>query len=351
MTTYACVRPLSWLLLVIALLLSGAALAQPNAQRAAAEAAQQQVQPGNSSPFWTDVQAGRFGVTNAQGIDAGVLINTGGEVWRKLHEGPFPFWGAIWLAGVPGAILAFWLIAGPVRLHGASSERVIRRFASWERALHWATAICFVLLAVTGFTLFFGKYYVEALLTYPVYSWVAKTAVTLHNFTAPVFTVALVSLFLAFVKRNLWRAYDWQWVRRLGGFVGNGEPPSGFFNAGEKLWFWFGVTLLGIVMIGSGAVLLFPVYNQPRDVLAIADIVHLSGALLFVGMSFGHIYMGTIGMRGAFRAMREGVVDETWAKEHHGHWYDDLKAGRAHEASDAPLIAPTGTRESPGHAS
>jgi formate dehydrogenase subunit gamma len=184
-----------------------------------------------------------------------------------------------------------------------------------------------------------------------VYSWVAKAAVTLHNFTAPLFTVALVSLFLAFVKRNLWRAYDWQWVRRFGGFIGHAEPPSGFFNAGEKLWFWFGVTVLGLVMIGSGAVLLLPVYNQPRDVLAIADIVHLSGALLFVGMAFGHIYMGTIGMRGAFRSMREGVVDETWAKEHHGYWYDDLKAGRAREASDAPLIAPTAGRESPGHAS
>jgi formate dehydrogenase subunit gamma len=93
-------------------------------------------------------------------------------------------------------------------------------------------------------------------------------------------------------------------------------------------------------MVCSGAVLLLPVYNQTRDVLAVADIVHLSGALLFVGMAFGHIYMGTLGMRGAYRSMREGVVDETWAKEHHPYWHEDLKAGRAHEASDAPLIAP-----------
>jgi formate dehydrogenase subunit gamma len=232
-------------------------------------------------------------------------------------------------------------VFGPLKLHGPESGRMIRRFAAWERALHWVTAICFIILAVTGFTLFFGKYYVEALLTYPVYSWVAKVAVSLHNFTAPVFTVSIVSLFLAFVKRNLWRAYDWQWLRRFGGFVGKGEPPSGFFNAGEKLWFWLGVTALGLVMICSGAVLLLPVYNQPRDVLAVADVVHLSGALLFVGAAFGHIYMGTLGMRGAYRSMREGVVDETWAKEHHPYWHEDLKAGRAHEASDAPLVAPT----------
>ena len=323
------------------LLVAPAASAQRSAERAAAEAAQVIKQPGNNAPFWTDAEGMRRGVTNAQSIDAGVLINPGGEVWRRLHEGPFPFWGAIWLVGVPAAILLFWLIKGPIKLHGAETGRLIRRFASWERALHWTAATCFVILAVTGLTLFFGKYYVEALLTYPVYSWVAKTAVTLHNLTAPVFAVTLVLLFLAFVKRTFWRAYDWGWLGRLGGFVGKGEPPSGFFNAGEKLWFWCGVTALGLVMIVSGIVLLLPVYNQTRDVLAAADIVHLSAALLLVGASFGHIYMGTIGMRGALRAMREGVVDETWAREHHSHWHDDLAAGRAHEASDAPLLAPT----------
>jgi formate dehydrogenase subunit gamma len=242
---------------------------------------------------------------------------------------------------VPTAILVFWFVMGPIKLHGEESGRLIRRFASWERALHWTTATCFVILAVTGFTLFFGKYYVEVLLSYPVYSLIAKVAVTFHNFTAPVFAVALVSLFLTFVKRNIWRAYDWQWVRRLGGFVGNGEPPSGFFNAGEKLWFWLGVTMLGLVMVASGAMLLMPVYNSTRTVLAAADIVHLTGALLFVGMAFGHIFMGTIGMRGAYRSMRNGVVDETWVKEHHNRWYEDLMAGRAREASDAPLIAQT----------
>jgi len=339
-------RTLWWLLLsTLLLLLATAVSAQPNPERAAAEAAQQQRQPGNNAPFWTDIEAMRRGVTQVQTIDAGVLINPGGELWRKLHEGPFPFWGAIWLVGVPGAILLFWFFAGPIKLHAAETGRLIRRFASWERVLHWTAATCFLILVVTGFTLFFGKYYVEALLTYPVYSWVAKAAVTLHNFTAPVFAVTVVSLFLAFVKRNWWRAYDWGWVRLLGGFIGKGEPPSGFFNAGEKLWFWFGVTTLGLVMIGSGAVLLLPVYNQTRDVLAAADIVHLSAALLFVGASFGHIYMGTIGMRGALRAMREGVVDETWAKEHHSRWHDDLKAGHAHEASDAPLLAPTAAPE------
>jgi len=336
MNISASVKSFLLLLLFLTVCVAAAAWAQP-----AADATREQTQPGNNQPFWLDVERGRVGVTNAQNIDAGVLINTGGEIWRRLHEGPFPFYGAIWLIGVPVLILAFWLVVGPLKLHEPASGRMIRRFAAWERGLHWAVGITFVLLALTGFTLFFGKYYVEALLTYPVYSWVAKIAVSLHNLTAPLFAVASISLFLAFVKRNLWRAYDWKWLQRAGGMFGGEGPPAGFFNAGEKLWFWFGVTGLGLVMIVSGVVLLLPVYNQTRDVLAVADIVHLFGALAFVGVSFGHMYLGTIGMRGAWRAMRDGMVDETWAKEHHGEWHKDLEAGRVQEASDAPLIAPT----------
>lgn len=104
------------LLSVLVLLGCGSAFAQPTA-----EAAREVAQPGNNQPLW---------------LDAGVLINPGGEIWRRLHEGPFPFYGAIWLVGVPAAILAFWFVFGPIRLHGEESARLIRRFAAWERALH-----------------------------------------------------------------------------------------------------------------------------------------------------------------------------------------------------------------------
>src|SRR5919198_1829647 len=125
MNTSASVR----LFLALFLFLSAfAASAQPSPDSAAAEAQREVVQPGNNQPFWLNVEAGRFGVTNAQNIDAGVLINTGGETWRRLHEGPFPFYGAIWLIGVPAAILVFWLIFGPIKLHGAETGRMVRRF-------------------------------------------------------------------------------------------------------------------------------------------------------------------------------------------------------------------------------
>jgi formate dehydrogenase subunit gamma len=344
-SAYASVRCLTFVLLLVSF--GTAAFAQPNADRAAAQQQREATQPGNNQPFWIDAQAGRVGSTQVENIEAGSLINPGGEVWRSLHEGPLRLWAAVWLIAIPVLILLFYLIFGTMRLHEAPTGRAIRRFAAWERAVHWSTAISFIVLAVTGLTIYFGKYYLAVLLTYPVYSWVAKIFVSVHNFTAPIFAVSLVLIFLNFVKRNLWRPWDWSWLRRGGGLISKRDPASGFFNAGEKLWFWGGVTLLGLVMVCSGVVLLFPVYNQTRVVLAAADITHLVGALLFVGAAFGHIYMGTLGQVGAYRAMRRGTVDETWAKEHHRLWYDDLRAGRVREASDAPLIAPAATRGMP----
>jgi len=339
MNTLAFARFVVLLALVFAVT---AAFSQPSAERAEAQAQSQTEQPGNNQPFWIDVQANRIGSTQVQNIEAGSLVNPGGQLWRSLHEGPLRFWGAVWLIAVPLLILLFYFIVGPQRLHEPATGRDLRRFAAWEQAVHWTVSIGFVLLALTGLTLYFGKYYLALLLTYPVYSWVAKISVSVHNFTAPVFAVALVLMGFNFVKRNAWRPWDWTWLRRGGGLVSKHEPPTGFFNAGEKIWFWLGPVLLGLVMVISGVILLFPVYNQTRNVITSADIVHLFGALAFVGAAFGHIYMGTIGQHGAYRAMRRGVVDETWAKEHHRLWYDDLRNGRAREASDAPLLPRAG---------
>ena len=337
--------------LFLGLALSGTALGQPDPARAAAQAQSEVTQPGNNKPFWMDVQANRIGSTQVETIEAGSIINPGGEVWRALHEGPIPFWGAVWLIGVPAAILLFYFIVGPMRLHEPETGRRIQRFSAWEKTVHWTVAVAFVILALTGLILFFGKHYLAVLLSYPIYSWVARFSVALHNFTAPVFAVSLALMFFAFLRRNFWQPHDWRWVRRGGGFISKRDPGSGFFNAGEKLWFWIGVLLLGVVMVASGLVLLFPVFGQTRNILAAADIAHVIGALLYVGASFGHIYIGTIGMRGAYRAMRRGWVDEAWAKEHHRFWYEDLRAGRAQEASDAPLISPPAKPEKPRPAS
>ncbi|HEX5477186.1 MAG TPA: formate dehydrogenase subunit gamma [Burkholderiales bacterium] len=328
-------------LLVSGLFFETPAFAQAAPERAQAQAEREQTQPGNNSPFWFDAQAGRVGSTQVESIEAGSIINPGGQVWRALHEGQLRWWAGIWLIAIPVLILLFYFIVGPMRLHEAPTGREIRRFAAWERTVHWTAAITFLILAVTGLTLYFGKYYLALLLSYPIYSWVARIFVSAHNFTAPIFVASLILSFLNFLSRNLWRGYDWTWVKRGGGLVSKRDPGSGFFNAGEKLWFWGGVVILGLVMTCSGFLLLFPVYNQTRNVLAVADITHLIGALLFIGAGFGHIYMGTIGLPGAYRAMRRGLVDQAWAKEHHRLWYEDLREGRAHEAAEGGFRAQT----------
>jgi formate dehydrogenase subunit gamma len=147
--------------------------------------------------------------------------------------------------------------------------------------------------------------------------------------------VCIVLLLINFVRDNFPEPGDWQWIRNFGGLLTGRETPSGKFNAGEKLWFWGGACVLGIVVSISGYVLDFPNFDQTRSTMQVANVVHSIGAILFMLGSMGHIYMGTLGMEGAYDAMKTGYVDETWAKEHHGYWYRQVKDARP------PSIRPT----------
>src|SRR5688572_7451842 len=162
-------------------------------------------------------------------------------------------------------------------------------------------------------------------------SWLAIVAKNLHNFVGPLFVFCTLVMFVTFVRDNAWRMIDWAWIRKGGGLATGDHIPSGRFNAGEKAWFWFGVTLLGIVVGASGLILDFPNFDQTRSLMQQANVVHAIAAVLYMAISLGHIYLGTIGMNGAYEAMRHGVVDETWAREHHEIWYEEVKAGEARQ--------------------
>ena len=213
--------------------------------------------------------------------------------------------------------------------------------ATRTRLLFWAS-LCFVFLAITGLVMFFGKYLILPWLGYTGFSWLTIVSKNLHNFLGPLFILCLVLIFFTFVRDNVWRKYDWNWVRHAGGLISKRDVPSGKFNAGEKGWFWLGVFAAGILVSVTGLILDFPNFNQTRNTMQIANIVHLSIAALFMLASLGHIYMGTIGQIGAYRAMSDGYVDETWAKEHHLYWYNDVKAGKVPTAPDdqPPVPAP-----------
>ena len=312
------------LLAAIGFALSLLAAGPAASQGQVAEQQQRQVtQPGNNAPVWRDVRSGEEHYTSLPGREMGVLVQSAGETWRRIRNGPVTFYGG-WLVVLAAAvILAFYFWSGPVRLKGKPTGRLIARFSPLERVVHWSTAISFVALGLSGLTLLFGKHVLLPVLGYTLFGWLTLLAKNLHNFIAPLFIVSVLAMIVLWLRDNLLRAYDWQWFRRAWGFFTRGEHiPSGRFNAGEKGWFWVGVVLLSVIVAWSGLILLFPNFDQTRAVMQDAWIWHASAALVYIALSLGHIYMGTIGVEGSYQAMRRGAVDETWAREHHLYWQE-----------------------------
>jgi formate dehydrogenase subunit gamma len=204
-------------------------------------------------------------------------------------------------------------------------------------------AISFCILAVSGLTMLFGKHVLLPLIGHTLFSWLAELGKFLHNFTGPIFMFSIVVFAAKFIRDNIPRAYDFTWLAKVGGVLSGEVVPSGRFNAAEKIWFWGGVIVLGTVSCASGLVLDFPNFDQNRALMMLANIVHVIAAILFIIWSFTHIYLGTVGTTGAYEAMRDGYVDETWAREHAQYWYDDVKAGRRALPSGTPGAAAAAT--------
>ena len=324
-----------------------------NAQRARS-------QPLNNAPFWRGVHdSGRApgSVNNLQLGERGVLIQpitaypgtrttTAGEAWRQIRNWWIvPYGGALVLIVVLAIFLYFWA-KGPMGGHEPDTGRVIERFTYFERAAHWTNAIAFCILAISGLVMAFGKFLLLPILGGLLFGWLSWLLKTMHNFVGPLFAVSLVIVFLTFVRSEWPTRADFEWLKRGGGMFGRGgEPPSHRFNAGEKIIFWGGVVALGAIMVVSGFVLdkVVPGLDPTRSDMQLAHIVHSIAAVLIIAMFLGHIYMGTIGMRGAYRAMKTGYVDEGWAREHHRLWYDDIAAGRI----PAQRTVPAPGREQP----
>jgi len=326
-------------------LTSGAAFAQGSpatskvdAGYAAKQQQQMQVQPLNNQPVWSEVRSGTPQTTQVRGRETNVLIQPEGQTWRTLRNSMVSVYAGWALVIVFLAIVAFYLWKGTMPLHEPKTGRKIRRFTNWQMAIHWTTAWTFVALAITGLILTFGKNILLPVIGYTLFSWLTIFGKNLHNFIGPLFLVCIVLLFFTFVRDNFWRRYDWNWIRHFGGLISQRDVPSGKFNAGEKAWFWGGVLALGLLVSITGLILDFPNFDQTRGTMQTANIVHLIVASLFMLGALGHIYMGTVGQAGAWRAMSDGYVDETWAKEHHLYWYNDVKAGKV----------PTAARDVPG---
>ncbi len=319
------------------------------------------VQPGNNAPMWRDVSKGVTGYSSLPAVEAGNLIQpfvqypgsrltTAGEAWRQVRNNWLIPYGGSLLLIVLAAIALFYVGKGSIGLHGQETGRKIERFTYVERAAHWVNAAAFVALAVSGIVMAFGKFFLLPVLGSTLFGWLTYALKNLHNFAGPLFAVSLVIVILTFVKDNLPSKDDLNWLRKGGGMFSGTEVPSHRFNAGEKLLCWGGVFLFGLIVVGSGLFMdkLVPSVEYTRGNMQIAHMIHAGSAVLMMAMFLGHIYMGTIGMKGAYSAMKTGYVDETWAKEHHQLWHADIQAGKipaqrtaaaAATHSDAPRVA------------
>lgn len=331
-------------------------LEQNNAQR-------NRVQPGNNAPMWRGVQAGVEGYTSlprSQAPEAGVLIQgpvqypgsrftTAGEAWRQVrNHWIVPYGGALLLISAL-ALAIFYFTRGPIGHQPAvgGGGRRIERFTPFERAAHWANAIAFVVLAISGIVMAFGKFFLLPVIGQTLFGYFTYLLKNLHNFFGPLFVVSLVVVIITFIKDEFPRRGDLGWLLKAGGvFSKSGEePPTHRFNAGEKVVFWLGVVLLGLVVAASGVVLdkLLPNFNYERANMQVAHMVHAVTAVLMMCLIGFHIYLGTVGVRGAYRTMRDGYVDEAWAKEHHGYWLEDIQAGKIPAQRSKPVNIADGT--------
>jgi formate dehydrogenase subunit gamma len=175
----------------------------------------------------------------------------------------------------------------------------------------------------------FGSHVLLPIMGYNPFSWLARFSINLHNYIGPFFIVCALAMFVTFLRDNLWRKHDMEWIKKGGGLLTGEHVPSGRFNAGEKSWFWVGVFFLSLLVGATGLILDFANFGQGRTLMQQAHVVHVTAALIYIAAFFGHLYMGTIGTEGAYAAMRYGYVDETWAREHHEIWYQDIKSGKA----------------------
>jgi len=294
------------------------------------------VSPGTE--LWREVrQRDRnvAGTTQVRGVDSGILINVYGEDWRQFRMQRLVPYGAALMGIVLSVILLFYLVRGPLRMQGGPTGNRIQRFTVFERTTHWFTVSVFWLLALTGLILLYGRFVLIPLLGPEGFGLTASACKEAHNLFGPMFLVAILMLFVTFVKDNIYARGDITWLLKGGGLLGGGHVSAGRFNAGEKIWFWIAV-LGGIVLCVSGLILDFAVFGQGREVMELSHVLHGIAALTVITVSFGHIYLGTAGVEGTLGSMTTGYVDEAWAKSHHDRWYAEVKAAGSGEDETEP---------------
>lgn len=267
------------------------------------------------------------------------LVQPAGQSWRSFHEGTLRWVGGIAVLGMLAALVVFYLTRGMVKIEAGRSGRRVVRFNTIERTVHWMTASCFIVLALSGLNITFGKSLLLPLVGAHAFAELSQWAKYAHNYLSFPFSLGVTLIFLMWIAGNIPNRVDLEWVKRGGGLVGNEHPPAYRFNAGQKMMYWV-VVLGGVASAVTGYLLMFPFYATDVAGMQLAQIVHGVVAVLFIAAMLAHIYIGTIGMEGAFEAMAEGTVDVNWAKQHHPLWLERENARMNHTSGGRPAASP-----------
>lgn len=276
------------------------------------------------SDYWRSVRDNTQGYSAVTGRESNELIQGSGQVWRQLRNGPIAQYGS-WLLGFTFSVLAlFYIWRGQVALTHPRTGKTVERWTLKERRMHWLTAGLFVVLAITGLSLLYGRAVLIPLFGHHGFAAYAGIAKWIHNILGPVFMVGLLSMTFNWFSNNFFNKIDLQWFKDFGGMIGDKHPSAEKLNGGEKMWFWSLVTM-GLALCFSGLVLDFPNFDQQRELLQLSHLIHVITALLLIAFAFGHIYIGTVGTEGALEGMVTGQVDTAWAQQHHDLWLKELK--------------------------
>lgn len=253
------------------------------------------------------------------------LIQPAGRDWRQTVKGPVRVWGSWLILGMCCLLIAFYLTRGKITIDSGLSGRTVERFNSAERFVHWLTAGAFVVLAVSGLNITYGRYVLLPLLGPEIFTSLSVLLKYLHNYLSFAFMLGIVLMFVLWVRHNIPSRLDLQWLAVGGGLFSKGvHPPADKFNAGQKLVFW-SVVAGGVALSITGVWLLFPFQFGDVASMQLMQVIHAIVGLVLTAIVIAHIYIGSIGMEQAFDAMGTGQVDENWAKEHHGVWLAKLK--------------------------
>jgi formate dehydrogenase subunit gamma len=297
-------------------------------KEASSDVAQREMTQLAGADYWRQVRQGQEGYTTSTSPEHGILISTPGETWFILKEKWMSPAGAIAIFGsIAMVVMAYWLL-GPLMLSKPRTGRKLTRWSRLDRALHWSMAFTFLTLAFSGLMLVYGKHFLKPYMPTDWWAMVIYAAKQYHNYVGPLFFILLVFVLLKWWRKSLLNKVDIQWFLKLGGMVGKYKgthPSAGFSNGGEKAIYWL-LIVFGTFAAISGLILDFPIFGQTRRDMELSNLIHMFSALILICGFIFHIYIGLFGMEGALEGMVTGKVDETWAKEHHDLWYEEMKA-------------------------